>query len=355
MIPLIQRPQPFAPSRRRHTQEEQDMSISNNKEIRIAVIIARVSLLGSMLGAIPALAQTDEPIKPLQVDVSLDPARVALGDTLFHDSRLSKDGSVSCATCHDLRKGGVDQSPVAVGVGGAKGLVNAPTVFNSGLNFRQFWDGRAASLEEQVDGPLTNPSEMAANWQDVMATLSQDQAFVAKMKSAYPDGLQPQNIRDAIATFERSLITPSRFDSYLRGDKAAITAEEQQGYQLFKSYGCIACHQGQNIGGNMFQVFGVMRDYFKERGSANEADLGRYNVTKAESDKHVFKVPSLRNIALTAPYFHNGSAATLDEAVDVMFRYQLGRVAPAKDKALIISFLQSLTGEYMGKPLDATR
>ncbi len=326
------------------------MLIENKNAPRLASII---SLLSAMLGAIPAMAQTDEPIKPLPLEINLDPKRVALGEKLFHDNRLSKDGTVSCATCHDLRKGGVDHARVSVGVGGAKGMVNAPTVFNSGLNFRQFWDGRAASLEEQVNGPLTNPSEMAANWQDVVATLSQDQSLVAEIKSAYPDGLQPENIRDAIATFERSLTTPSRFDRYLRGNKTAITADEQQGYQLFKSYGCVACHQGQNIGGNMYQVFGVMKDYFKERGSINDADLGRYNVTKVEADRHVFKVPSLRNIALTAPYFHNGSAATLDDAVDVMFRYQLGRVGPAKDKELIVKFLRSLIGEYKGKPLDA--
>lgn len=329
------------------------MLIGNNKASRIVSIVARLSLASTVLGAIPAFAQTDEPIKPLPLEITLDPKRVALGDKLFHDKRLSKDGTVACATCHDLTRGGVDHVKVSVGVGGATGMVNAPTVFNSGFHFRQFWDGRAASLEEQVNGPLTNPSEMAADWPNVMATLGKDPVLVAEMNAAYPDGLQPDNIRDAIATFERSLITPSRFDRYLRGDKDAITADEQQGYQLFKSYGCIACHQGQNIGGNMFQVFGVMKDYFKEQGSVNDADLGRYNVTKIESDKHVFKVPTLRNIALTAPYFHNGSAATLEDAVDVMFRYQLGRIAPAKDKALVVTFLRSLTGEYKGKPLDA--
>lgn len=173
-------------------------------------------------------------------------------------------------------------------------------------------------------------------------------------KDAYPDGLQAKNIQDAIAAFERSLITPNaRFDKYLRGDQTALSADELQGYRLFKQYGCIACHQGINVGGNMFQQFGIMGDYFKQRGNLTEADLGRFKVTNNPADKHFFKVPSLRNIALTAPYFHDGSARTLNDAVDVMFKYQLGRSAPAQDKELIIQFLHTLTGELHGKPLDA--
>jgi cytochrome c peroxidase len=318
-------------------------------------IIAKIAIFYLFTSSIPATAQLNEPIQPLPLEIKLDAKRVALGEKLFNDKRLSKDGTLACVSCHDLGKGGVDRAAVSTGIGGAKGPINAPTVFNSGFNFRQFWDGRAASLEEQAAGPIHNPKEMGSNWTEVLAKLNQDQALATEIKSVYADGLQPKNIQDAIATFERSLVTPSRFDSFLRGNKTAITAEEQQGYQLFKSYGCVACHQGVNVGGNMFQVFGVMGDYFKKRGGVNDADLGRYNVTKIESDKHVFKVPSLRNVALTPPYFHDGSAATLEDAVDVMFRFQLGRAGSAKDKELIVKFLHSLTGEYKGKTLAAIR
>ncbi len=297
-------------------------------------------------------AQLDEPIKPIPVPVNLDMAKVALGERFFNEKKLSKDNTVSCASCHDLKKGAVDSLQTAVGIGGAKGPVNTPTIFNSVFNFRQFWDGRAASLEEQASGPVHNPLEMGSNWPEIIGKLSKDEALAAQMKKSYPDGLTEKNIVDALATFQRSLVTVnSRFDKYLRGDKTALSDDEAHGYRLFKSYGCIACHQGVNVGGNMFQVFGVMGNYFSQRGNETTADLGRYNVTKNEADKHVFKVPSLRNVALTAPYFHDGSAKTLSDAVDVMFKYQLGRTAPEQDKRLIIEFLQTLTGEFNGKPL----
>ena len=182
-----------------------------------------------------------------------------------------------------------------------------------------------------------------------MAKLRQDSALAAEFSTIYQDGITNRNIVDATATFTRSLITPSRFDRYLRGDGQAINSEELRGYERFKSYGCVACHQGVNVGGNMFQKFGVMGDYFQDRGNITSADLGRFNVTKREADKHVFMVPSLRNVELTAPYFHDGSAPTLEAAVEVMFKYQLGRTAPLEDKALIIKFLKTLTGEQQPK------
>lgn len=300
-----------------------------------------------------AAAQTDEPIKPIPLEVKLDPKKVALGEKLFNDKRLSRDNSLSCASCHNLSAGGIDGSPSSVGIGGAKGPINAPTVFNSALNFRQFWDGRANSLEEQAAGPIHNPKEMGSNWVEVLGKLKQDAALVAQFKEVYPDGLQAKNVQDGISTFERTLVTPNaRFDKYLRGDKNAINADELKGYELFKKYGCVACHQGVAVGGNMFQTFGVMGDYFAKRGNPTEADLGRYNVTKNEADKHVFKVPSLRNVALTAPYFHDGSAKTLNDAVAVMFKYQLGRSASQQDRDQIVMFLRTLTGEYKGQPLD---
>jgi cytochrome c peroxidase len=309
----------------------------------------------ALIGIAATQAQADEPIKPVPQPVGLDAKKVALGRLLFQDKRLSRDNTISCASCHDLTRGGVDGKVVPVGLAGAKGVVNTPTVFNSSLNFRQFWDGRAGSLEEQVIGPVHDVREMGSNWAQVIAKLAQDGAMRAQFGDSYRDGITARNIQDAIANFERALVTPNaRLDKYLAGDKTALSADELRGYQLFKNYGCVACHQGANVGGNMYQTFGVLGDYFAQRGGVTAADLGRFNVTKSESDRHVFKVPSLRNVALTAPYFHDGSAATLADAVDVMFRYQLGRSAAPQDKELIVKFLHTLTGELDGKPLAAS-
>jgi cytochrome c peroxidase len=296
-------------------------------------------------------APLDEPIKPLPETLNQDPLRVEIGQRLFQDIRLSANGSLSCASCHNLTRGGADNRDHAVGFDGKLTAVNVPTVLNAALNFRQFWNGRADSLEAQVESVVQNPVEMGSNWEEVVAKVAKDAKYAETFIVAYKDGVTKANIQNAIATYERTLITPkSRFDSYLRGDRNAISDEEKGGYAKFKQYGCIACHQGVNVGGNMFQKFGVMADYFSNRGDPTEADLGRYVVTKEESDKHVFKVPSLRNVALTAPYFHDGSARTLEDAVDVMFRYQLGRVASKEDKAAIIKFLDTLTGEVEAKP-----
>lgn len=325
--------------------------VSASSTTRFAALLWLCLVLLWLLFA-PAWAQRDEPIRPVPTEAMVDARKAALGERLFHDKRLSGDGSVACASCHALDHGGADSQAKSRGVRGAQGVVNAPTVFNSVFNFRQFWDGRAESLEVQVVEPVLNPLEMGSNWADVVARLSQDPAVVAAFKESYGDGLRAANVQNALAVFVRSLVTPNaRFDKYLRGDANALTPEEVLGYQLFKSYGCVSCHQGVNVGGNMFQQFGVMGDYFASRGHMVLADLGRYNVTGKEADKHVFKVPSLRNVALTAPYFHDGSARTLGEALDVMFKYQLGRSAPRQDKEHIIKFLHTLTGEYRGKRL----
>ena len=299
-------------------------------------------------GAFDAL----QPILPLPEIPELPPLRVALGERLFHDTRFSADGTLSCASCHDLGRGGVDGRKVSIGIGGAIGAINAPTVFNSGLSFVQFWDGRAASLEEQAAGPIHNPVELGSNWAEVLGRLRQDGELVARFKEAYGAGPSEQNIVDALASFERTLITRnSRFDRYLAGDTTALTAREAEGYRLFREYGCVSCHQGVLIGGNMYQKFGVLGDYFAHR-PQTKADLGRYNVTGRESDRHVFKVPSLRNVALTAPYFHDGSASTLQQAVTTMGRYQLGRELDDGDVEAITDFLGSLTGEWRGAPLQ---
>lgn len=265
---------------------------------------------------------------------------------------MSVNNSLSCASCHRLENGGADNKAFSIGFNGVPVTLNTPSVFNSSLNFRQFWNGRADTLETQIHGVVQSPSEMGSNWEHVVQTLTADAAYQTSFANAYPDGVTMNNVQNALATYERTLISAnSRFDQYLQGDTDILTLDEKYGYQRFKDYGCIACHQGVNIGGNMFQKFGVMGDYFETRGNPTEADLGRYLVTKDEEDRNVFKVPSLRNVAVTAPYFHDGSAKTLEDAVDVMFKFQLGRVPSAEDKTLIIKFLKTLTGEWGGKPL----
>ena len=265
---------------------------------------------------------------------------------LFRDPKLSKDNSISCASCHDLASGGDDGRRVSIGVEGRPGVINAPTVFNAGFNFKQFWDGRAATLEDQVDGPVQSVIEMGSLWPDVIVKLFQDQSYPRLFKNLYPDGITRKNVKDAIAEFVRSLVAPnSRFDRWLNGDATALNEQEKRGYDLFKHYGCVSCHQGVNVGGNMFQVFGVLNEYFKKRGNITDADLGRFNVTGNIQDKHAFKVPSLRMAAHTAPYLHDGSAETLRDAVDVMFEFQLGREAPDEDKEAIVAFIRTLAGE----------
>jgi len=289
------------------------------------------------------------PVSPLPSDMAdIDPRKVQLGEEMFHDPRLSADDTISCASCHNLGSGGVDGLEKPIGIGGAEGVINTPTVFNSAYNFTQFWDGRAENLEEQASGPVHNPAEMGSNWDQVVAKLKRDAQIVAEFNAIYSDGLTSDNIVDAIATFERTLVTINApFDQYLKGDTSAISEQAARGYELFQSYGCAACHQGVNVGGNMYQTMGAMGDYFGDRGDVKQSDMGRYQITGREEDRHVFKVPSLRVVTYTAPYFHDGSAKTLEDAVRHMAKYQLGREdMPETDLDAIVAFLKSLAGEY---------
>lgn len=323
----------------------------------IGVLISFVLILGALCACTEAppaprhrasdaeLTVQQEALQPLPVLAAQDPLRVALGAKLFSDSRLSADGSVACSSCHVLAKGGQDGRQLSLGVHGASGSVNAPTVFNSSFNFVQFWDGRAATLEEQMGGPLTDPREMGSDWPRTLAFLRGNAEYLKGFRGAFADGVCEANVRAAVACFERTLNTPNaRFDLWLRGDKLALTDVEKAGYERFKAVGCVACHQGSNVGGNMFQRFGVMGEYFQDRGHIALADYGRFNVTHLEVDRFVFRVPSLRNVALTAPYFHDGSAATLEQAVGTMAKYQLGRNLDAIDVSQIVAFLRTLTG-----------
>ena len=272
--------------------------------------------------------------------------KVLLGRSLYFDTALSGDGTVACATCHMLEHGGAEPRKTSAGIGGQIGPINSPTVLNSSYNFVQFWDGRAKDLQEQAAGPVENPIEMGTKWEDVVKRLAKNEEYAATFAKLYEDGITKANTTDAIAEYEKSLITPSRFDAYLKGDATAITDAEKQGYATFKEVGCTACHSGINVGGAMFQKLGLVKDYFADRGTPiTDADLGRYNVTKQDYDKYFFKVPTLRNVELTAPYLHDGSQATLEDTVRVMGTYQLGRELTDAQVNSIVTFLKSLTGE----------
>ena len=300
--------------------------------------------------AVPALAADrlrNEPVQPVPAAAPQDPARVALGRRLFSDGRLSANGAVSCASCHNIARGGADSRALSPGFNGRLSAFNAPTVLNAALNFRQFWSGAAATLEQQVGMVVENPVEMGSKWPDVVRKIAADAGYRRAFDTAYRDGVTRANIENAIASYERTLVTPgARFDRYLQGDSNAITAVEKAGYVRFKQYGCIACHQGANFGGNMFQKFGAVIAAPQAQG----AGLGRYLVTGDPQDRQVFKVPGLRNVARTAPYFHDGSAATLEQAIDAMFRYQLGRESSKEDRQLIAAFLATLNAEPAGQP-----
>lgn len=318
----------------------------------LSLLARSLACCGMLLSTPLVAAPLDEPLKPLPDIPVQDPRKVELGRQLFNEKQLSINNTTSCASCHHLEQGGADDKPFSIGFQGGSLGINTPTVFNAALNFKQFWNGRAETLEAQIEDVVKSPIEMGNTWPHVVEILNQTQSYKEAFSEAYKDGVTIANVQNALASYERSLLTPnSRFDQYLKGNTDILTLDEKYGYQRFKDYGCIACHQGINVGGNMFQKFGVMGDYFKARGNPTEADLGRFLVTGDEDDRNVFKVPSLRNVALTAPYFHDASAKTLEDAVHIMFTYQLGRVPSTEDIRLIVLFLKTLTGELGGKPL----
>ncbi|MBQ6710537.1 MAG: cytochrome-c peroxidase [Bacteroidales bacterium] len=295
-----------------------------------------------------------EPVRPIDLTAEVDQEKVALGFALFHDTRLSVDNTVSCASCHDLSTAGVDNHQYSHGVGDQVGGVNAPTVYNAVYNFVQFWDGRAKTLADQAAGPPLNPIEMAStSFDEIIAKLQADKPFAKAFTAVYPDGLTEANITDAIEEFERTLITPnSRFDKWLRGDNEAITADELAGYELFKKYDCATCHVGPNLGGQSYELMGLRRHYFADRGlELTVEDNGRFKETQLERDRHRFKVPGLRNVEHTWPYYHDGTRETLEDAVRDMGIYQSGVELTSLEVDQITSFLKTLTGEYQGKLL----
>ena len=295
----------------------------------------------------------NEPIQPIPKQIFLNTDIVTLGEKLFHDPRLSKGNKLACSNCHQLQNGGDDNLPVSITNQNKPDLINSPTVFNSVFNFRQTWRGAFKTLELQAEGDLRNPRHGATTWQELLPKLKAEPLYKADFDKLYDNGITRENVLNAMATYEASLITPnSRFDKFLRGNDEAITDEEKQGYKLFKRHGCIACHQGVNVGGNVFQKFGLFGDYFAERGNIKKADYGLYNVTGLESDRFTFRVPSLRNVAVTAPYLHDGSQETLLDVVQVMARFQLGASIQQQNAEKIVAFLKTLTGEYRGRSLE---
>jgi cytochrome c peroxidase len=322
------------------------------KRVLGAVTLAAVSLSVSAVEwqALPAKA-------PEPANNPTTPAKVELGKMLYHDVRLSSNGVLSCNSCHNVMLGGEDNRSGSIGVRNQVGGRSAPTVFNSAFNSVQFWDGRAPSLEEQARGPVTNPIEMGMkSWDDVVARLKAmpeyTQAFAAAFGSA--DSVSAVNAVKAIAAYQRTLITPnSAYDKYVKGDKSALTDQQIRGMNTFAEVGCVGCHSGPAFNGpqlpegtGFYQKFPANENGVLEAKYGFSADLGRFEATKNESDKHLFKVPTLRNIALTAPYFHNGKVQTLEDAVKVMGKLQLNQDLTSQQTADIVAFLNGLTGEF---------
>ena len=278
----------------------------------------------------------------------IEQVRVALGKKLYNDSSLSISKKISCNSCHSLSAFGVDNEPTSLGHEGKRGDRNSPTVYNAALHFKQFWDGRAEDVEAQALGPVLNPGEMGMPSEEiVLGRLKESPEYADLFKKAYPDDALPitfKNMGRAIGAFERRLLTPSRFDKFLEGDASALTDVEKTGLKTFVSSGCIACHAGVAVGGMMFQKLGLAKPY-------ETKDLGLFKVTKKESDKYFFKVPSLRNVSETHPYFHDGSIKTLNEAITLMGRHQLGKELTAGEVESISAFLHSLKGEIPAEAL----
>jgi len=290
--------------------------------------------------------QQNQPIRPIPVTEKSDPEMVSFGRQLYMSALFSKNTSLSCNSCHSVKRSGTDNLPKHIGLSGSLGAVNTPTVFNSSLNFRQFWDGRAKTLEDVINDHLRDPQVFANNWPTVIERIKQDKALHQSYKKLYKGEVTADNLTEALVAYIKNLLTPDApFDRYLKGDNNALSDDAKKGYQLFKSYGCITCHQGVNVGGNIFEKLGIYKDFFVEPRKIKKADLGYFNVTGKEEDKFVFKVPSLRNVALSAPYFHDGSVNTLEDAIQLMGIYQIGQPIQVYDIPLIVKFLESLTGK----------
>jgi len=283
---------------------------------------------------------SQEPIRPIPGKTDIPPEKIALGEKLFHDKRLDNNQVVACGDCHNLNLGGTDKLAFSINGAGKPTRFNTPSIFNVGLNTQYYWSGKFENLEEQLNDALL---ELSTTWPQLVHTVSTIPEYVDEFKAVFPDGVNQKNIKDALISFELSLSTPdSSFDLYLKGDVTALTAGELQGYRLFKSYGCVTCHQGVNVGGNFVLQLDKLGTPF-----------GNLNSTRSrlQGKLQKIRVPSLRNVALTAPYFHDGSATTLQQAVSRMADEYLGIGVDEQQVSLIVEFLETLTGKYKGQKL----
>jgi cytochrome c peroxidase len=278
-------------------------------------------------------------VSPSLIDKDKYQDLISLGEKLYFEKKLSANGTISCNSCHMLDKFGVDNEPTSPGHDGTRGERNSPTVYNAGLNFAQFWDGRAKDLAEQAIGPILNPIEHGLKSEKEAISILKQAGYEKEFKAAKLD-LNYKNVGVAIAAFEKTLMTPSDFDDYLNGDIFALNDQERRGLKKFVEVGCTTCHNGENLGGTMYQKLGLVKKYKTE-------DLGRYKVTKKRRDKYKFKVPGLRNIAKTGPYLHDGSIKTLDEMIDIMAEYQLGKKLLIQDIKDIKAFLSTTTAKSL--------
>ena len=305
------------------------------------ILSSAIALISGLAVFTAVHAANDEPISPIKPPANINLGQAELGKKLYFDPRLSKSGFISCNSCHNLSMGGTDNIPTSIGDKWQQGPINSPTVLNSSLNLAQFWDGRAADLKEQAGGPIANPGEMAFTHTLAIDVLQSIPGYVREFKQVFgKDKIDIDQVTTAIAEFEKTLVTPnSSFDQWLLGKKDALTKTELEGYKLFKDSGCVACHNGEAVGGNSFQKMGLVEPY-----KGNMPD-GRAAVTGNDADRFNFKVPTLRNVEMTYPYFHDGAANTLTEAVDVMGRLQLGKRFTKDENAKIVAFLKTLTGD----------
>lgn len=326
-----------------------------NKSLAILIAgIASTTLLSAHATTWEALPD----VPPVPQDNAQSDAKVTLGKTLFFDPRLSKNGTISCNSCHNVMAGGDDNRPNSVGIEGKTGGRSSPTVWNAAFLTVQFWDGRAASLEEQAKGPVTNPIEMGmSDWDTVVKLLSSIPGYEPLFKAAFPEVEKPisaDNAVKAIAAYERTLITPNTpYDRYAKGDKGALSEQQVKGLNTFAEVGCVGCHSGANFSGptaemgkGFFMKFPTFPDAKLDKQYQLSEDTGRHQVTKKDEDKHMWRVPTLRNIALTAPYFHNGAVPTLEEAVRVMAKVQLNKELKDDQVQDLVAFLNGLTGEF---------
>ena len=301
-------------------------------------------------------AYAQHALQPIPDSLATDIRKVTLGRKMYNEARVSLDGTLSCATCHVIDKGGADSrgTRTSEGIHGQFGGINAPTVLNAAFNVEQFWNGRAHTLADQAAGPPVNPVEMGdQTWEQICERLKEDASLVAEFQSIYPEGITQATVTDAIAEYEKTLITPNdRLDQMLKGDENALTEEEKKGLAAFMDNSCAVCHVGKTLGGQSFETLGIYEDYYAAREQSNpdivynDDDKGLAGFTGDTADLHRFKVPGLRNISKTSPYFHDGTQATIEDAVRAMFRFELGvKEAPESDVASISAFLRTLDGE----------